>query len=193
MLCSTTQQTQPPQATAHPIQYESNSFISFSRNFSSPPLSCDTHSTSSTFSFRTIQLKFVDQPPEKCVYKRNVKPPPVIQIVGGDNFENDGNLYIVVTLIRCDTFQEAPHLLTGNKPVRSSLIPSFIHLFILILTLSHTLSLSHSYSYSYSHSHTLTQPLTFILISSGFLLQSDFCKSYSIQTSKNLMYISSTQ
>jgi hypothetical protein len=65
----------------------------------------------------TLQLQFIDQPPEKCVYKRNVKPPPVL-MVSGEQGPNDGNLYIIVNLIRCDTFQEAPTLLTGNKPVK---------------------------------------------------------------------------
>jgi len=66
---------------------------------------------------KPIRLQIVEQPPERSVYKRNLKPNPVVMLVG-DQKMNDGNLYVVPTLIRCDTFQEEPKFITGNKPVR---------------------------------------------------------------------------
>jgi len=66
---------------------------------------------------RRLQLEIVEQPPEKCVYKRNIKPTPTVMIIG-DNTNIDGNIYVVPTLIRCDTFEEETKLITGNRPVR---------------------------------------------------------------------------
>jgi len=64
-----------------------------------------------------LKLDIVDQPPEKCVYKRNIKPNPTISIVG-DMSHNDGNLYVVPVLVRCDNFVCEPKHLTGNDPVK---------------------------------------------------------------------------
>jgi hypothetical protein len=64
-----------------------------------------------------LKLDIVDQPPEKCVYKRNIKPNPTISIAG-DMSNNDGNLYVVPVLVRCDNFACEPKHLTGNDPVK---------------------------------------------------------------------------
>ncbi|PRP88434.1 hypothetical protein PROFUN_03151 [Planoprotostelium fungivorum] len=66
---------------------------------------------------KRLTLQIVEQPPEKSVYKRNLKPNPMVMLAG-DQRNNDGNLYIVPRLVRCDTFKEEPKFLTGNLPVR---------------------------------------------------------------------------
>jgi ankyrin repeat protein len=63
-----------------------------------------------------MQLQIVEQPPEKSVYKRNLKPNPMVMINGEQI--NDNNLYVVPILVRCDTFSDEPKYLTGNRPVR---------------------------------------------------------------------------
>jgi ankyrin repeat protein len=65
----------------------------------------------------TIGLQIVDQPPEKAVYKRNVKPNPSVQLVGEHMGIREGELYVVPLLLRCDTFAEEPRFITGNKPM----------------------------------------------------------------------------
>jgi hypothetical protein len=64
-----------------------------------------------------LSLQIVEQPPEKSVYKRNLKPNPTVMIVGEQKYL-EGNLYIAPTLIRCDTFTEEDKYLTGNRPVK---------------------------------------------------------------------------
>jgi len=58
-----------------------------------------------------------EQPPARIVYKRNVKPPPVI-IVEGHEAYNDGTLYVAPILIRCDNNEEVPKIIKGDDPVR---------------------------------------------------------------------------
>ncbi len=65
---------------------------------------------------RKLSLQIVEQPPEKSVYKRNLKPNPMVMVVGDQKMT--GNLFVAVSLVRCDTFQEEPKFLTGNKPER---------------------------------------------------------------------------
>lgn len=64
----------------------------------------------------TLDIAIADQPPEKCVYKRNVRPPPSIKIEG--TLDVDDVLYVVPILTRCDTQEDLPNLVTGNSPVR---------------------------------------------------------------------------
>eukprot|EP01113_Clastostelium_recurvatum_P015037 TRINITY_DN1829_c0_g1_i3.p1 TRINITY_DN1829_c0_g1~~TRINITY_DN1829_c0_g1_i3.p1 ORF type:complete len:1038 (-),score=259.17 TRINITY_DN1829_c0_g1_i3:84-3197(-) len=80
-----------------------------------------------------LVLSIVDQPPEKAVYKRNVKPAPTI-MVQGDQRHLDSSLFVYVTLIRCDTFQEEARFITGNKPVQvgANRIVSFKKLKIMV-------------------------------------------------------------
>lgn len=66
--------------------------------------------------YRSLTLQIVDQPPEKAVYKRNVKPNPSVLLVG-ENDPQEGELFVFATLIRCDTFAEEHRFLTGNKPL----------------------------------------------------------------------------
>lgn len=68
-------------------------------------------------STKKITVQIVEQPPEKSVYKRNLRPNPIVMLVG-DQKMNDGNLYVVPTLLRCDTFTDESKYLTGNRPVR---------------------------------------------------------------------------
>lgn len=53
---------------------------------------------------QTLGLQIVDQPPEKAVYKRNVKPNPSVQLVGEHMGIREGELYVVPLLLRCDTY-----------------------------------------------------------------------------------------
>lgn len=57
------------------------------------------------------------QPPDRCIYKRNVKPAPVV-IIEGHNNQNDGSLFLVPVLIRCDNMEEVTKLMTGNEPTK---------------------------------------------------------------------------
>lgn len=63
-----------------------------------------------------LRLQILEQPPEKSVYKRNLKPNPMV-VINGEQI-NDNNLYVVPVLVRCDTFSEEPKYLIGNRPVR---------------------------------------------------------------------------
>jgi len=62
-------------------------------------------------------LRIVEQPPEKSVYKRNLKPNPTLKLVE-EELGMESNLFIAPILIRCDTLEEKNKLLTGNKPVK---------------------------------------------------------------------------
>lgn len=66
---------------------------------------------------RLAQLVIVEQPPERHVYKRNLKPNPTVRIVD-DGVDDDSNLFLVPILVRCDTLEEQPRLMTGTQPVK---------------------------------------------------------------------------
>eukprot|EP01114_Cavostelium_apophysatum_P016722 TRINITY_DN4814_c0_g1_i3.p1 TRINITY_DN4814_c0_g1~~TRINITY_DN4814_c0_g1_i3.p1 ORF type:complete len:804 (-),score=200.33 TRINITY_DN4814_c0_g1_i3:47-2458(-) len=66
---------------------------------------------------KRISIQITEQPPEKSVYKRNLKPNPMVMLVG-DQKLNDGTLYVSCGLIRCDTLQEEPKFITGNRPIK---------------------------------------------------------------------------
>jgi len=66
---------------------------------------------------KTLKLKMVEQPPEQCIYKRNVKPNPTVMLIG-DQSQNDGNIYVVPSIIRCDTMETESKFLSGNTPVQ---------------------------------------------------------------------------
>lgn len=68
---------------------------------------------------KSTSLQIVEQPPEKSVYKRNLKPNPMV-MVHGSSQSDPGNLYVTPVLVRCDTFQEETKFLTGNKPVKAT-------------------------------------------------------------------------
>jgi len=63
-------------------------------------------------------VRIIEQPPEKSVYKRNLKPNPTVQLVEDEENSMEANLYVAPILIRCDTLEEKPKLMTGNKPVK---------------------------------------------------------------------------
>lgn len=66
----------------------------------------------------TFQLTVTEQPPERCVYKRNVKPGPTVVVHGGDDSELEANIWLFAILVRCDTDEDCPTFLTGNPPAR---------------------------------------------------------------------------
>eukprot|EP01088_Endostelium_zonatum_P006170 TRINITY_DN1827_c0_g1_i1.p1 TRINITY_DN1827_c0_g1~~TRINITY_DN1827_c0_g1_i1.p1 ORF type:complete len:710 (-),score=220.03 TRINITY_DN1827_c0_g1_i1:288-2417(-) len=70
-----------------------------------------------------LTLRLIEQPPEKSVYKRNLKPNPMVQLIdstpsSSSALSKDPSLFIAPILIRCDTLEEIPKLLTGHKPVK---------------------------------------------------------------------------
>jgi hypothetical protein len=68
-----------------------------------------------------LTLRIIDQPPEKSVYKRNLKPNPTIHVVGRPtNLDPEDVLYLVPKLIRCDTQAELLDKLSGNTAVKVS-------------------------------------------------------------------------
>lgn len=90
----------------------------------SPPASVSTGiplkfgETDSTDSTPTFSLTVTEQPPDRCVYKRNVKPGPTVVAVGGDDTELEANIWCFAILVRCDTDEDCPSFLTGNPPTR---------------------------------------------------------------------------
>ena len=67
----------------------------------------------------SVTIRVIDQPPERCVYKRNLKPNPKIILEGDD--KNHPNLQVAVKLIRCDTHKEMEDkYLTGPKTFKAS-------------------------------------------------------------------------
>eukprot|EP01133_Synstelium_polycarpum_P009972 gene9972-11642_t len=82
---------------------------------------------------KQINIKIIEQPPEKAVYKRNVKPCPTVMFEG-DSTLLDGNYYVAATLLRCNNFQEEPSFIVGNKPMQvgSGRVVSFKKLKILV-------------------------------------------------------------
>jgi len=72
----------------------------------------------------SLKLEILEQPPDKCVYKRNVKPNPSVTLIG-DSSLIDGNLHIVPTLVRCDTFTAEPKHLAGNEPIKVGACKTF--------------------------------------------------------------------
>lgn len=72
-----------------------------------------------------FQLTVTEQPPDRCVYKRNVKPGPVVVVSGGDDAELEASgtgtaIWMVAILTRCDTEEDCPSFLTGNPATRLS-------------------------------------------------------------------------
>jgi len=89
-----------------------------------------------------LTLEILEQPPDKCVYKRNVKPNPSVTLVG-DSTLIDGNLYIVPTLVRCDTFTAEPKHLAGNEPTKVGACKTFQFKKLKILVTSRQMNESH--------------------------------------------------
>jgi len=100
-----------------PLQLIQLSLLPFKNIYEILDLKSNLCSLSSTFQFYTplpvsltfnyqlpdptkpIELKVVDQPPEKAVYRRNVKPPPSVMFEGDSKLLN-GNYYVHTTLLR---------------------------------------------------------------------------------------------
>ncbi|EFA80122.1 hypothetical protein PPL_06944 [Heterostelium album PN500] len=82
---------------------------------------------------KKVELKIVEQPPEKAVYKRNIKPAPSVMF-NADSKMLDGSYYIHAALVRCNNFQEEPTFMTGNKPIQvgSTKVVAFKKLKILV-------------------------------------------------------------
>jgi hypothetical protein len=89
-----------------------------------------------------LSLEIVVQPPEKCVYKRNVRPNPEVTVTG-DYSENDGNYYVVPVLIRCDTFQEIPDQIAGDERIQITTNRAVCFKKLKILSTSHQLNETH--------------------------------------------------
>ncbi|KAM9960468.1 hypothetical protein ACTFIW_009609 [Dictyostelium discoideum] len=65
-----------------------------------------------------LEVRIVEQPPEKAIYKRNVKPAPSV-VFDGDSKLLNGNYYVHVALLRCTDFIEEPTFLNGaSKPFK---------------------------------------------------------------------------
>jgi len=84
----------------------------------SPSAELLTPSPSFSSQKKRWNLRIIEQPPEKSVYKRNLKPNPTVQLVEDEENSMETNLYVAPILIRCDTLEEKSKLMTGNKPVK---------------------------------------------------------------------------
>ncbi|KYQ93392.1 hypothetical protein DLAC_06073 [Tieghemostelium lacteum] len=82
---------------------------------------------------KKVELKIVEQPPERAVYRRNVKPYPAVMFDADSKLLN-GNYYVNATLLRCNNFKEEPTYLSGNKltQVGNSRVVTFRKLKVLI-------------------------------------------------------------
>lgn len=70
-------------------------------------------------SVSTYNLVVTEQPPDRCVYKRNVKPGPTVVVQGGSGEDDtDANIWMFAILTRCDTEEDVPTFLIGNAPQR---------------------------------------------------------------------------
>lgn len=67
----------------------------------------------------TLVVQCVDQPPERSVYRRNLKPNPSVTVSGDIRSLQPGETLVVVpTLVRCDTQKVMkPSDMTGTTPV----------------------------------------------------------------------------
>lgn len=65
-----------------------------------------------------VRVVIVEQPPEKSVYKRNLKPNPAVKLVG-DESQIQGSLFVAPVLVRCDTQTDMPKL-TGATPIKTT-------------------------------------------------------------------------
>lgn len=86
-----------------------------------------------------LQLTIIEQPPERCVYKRNIKPGPTVVVSGGTT--NDlTSLAVAILLYRCDTNTNESRNLSGHTPI--DVTPSRVVVFrrLKILSTSHQLS-----------------------------------------------------
>jgi len=85
---------------------------------------------------KPLSLQIVEQVPSQSVYKRNLKPNPMVMVVG-DTSLNDGRLFIVPVLMRCDTLTEEPKFLSGNSPVQITIGRVLTFKKLKVLTTSH--------------------------------------------------------
>lgn len=53
---------------------------------------------------QTMRLEILEQPPQKCVYRRNLRPAPMVNVVG--IVGRPKRLFVVVKVLRCDTGEE---------------------------------------------------------------------------------------
>ena len=90
-------------------------------------------------SSQQLQLTIIEQPPERCVYKRNIKPGPTVVVSGGSTGDLT-SLAVAILLYRCDTNTNESRNLSGNAPI--DVTPSRVVVFrrLKILSTSHQLS-----------------------------------------------------
>jgi ankyrin repeat protein len=74
-----------------------------------------------------LRLRVVDQPPDKTVYKRNLRPNPsvTLDIVEAlealdEELADSAQLFVAPVLVRCDTLATVAGKLTGHAPLRIS-------------------------------------------------------------------------
>eukprot|EP01111_Echinosteliopsis_oligospora_P015142 TRINITY_DN5883_c0_g1_i1.p1 TRINITY_DN5883_c0_g1~~TRINITY_DN5883_c0_g1_i1.p1 ORF type:complete len:1054 (-),score=281.45 TRINITY_DN5883_c0_g1_i1:378-3302(-) len=101
---------------------DNRDIIPSSSHYHHPPVPSSQSQSSSSSSAtgtrtQTLTLQIIDQPPEKAVYKRNIRPNPSVQLVGESLGPLEGELVVFPILVRCDTFAEENKFLTGAKPV----------------------------------------------------------------------------
>eukprot|EP00727_Mastigamoeba_balamuthi_P002116 m51a1_g11901 hypothetical protein (839) ;mRNA; r:616501-619650 len=63
-----------------------------------------------------LRLRIVEQPPERCVYKRNMKPNPVVTVDGDIDPDTLSTLKVAPLLIRCDLNGDETRHLSGGAP-----------------------------------------------------------------------------
>ena len=83
-----------------------------------------------------VTIRLAEQPAERCVYKRNLKPAPKVVLEGDD--KNHPKLFVAAKLVRCDTLEEMEDkFLSGPKVLVASLGVSSTFKRLKVMTTSH--------------------------------------------------------
>jgi len=89
-----------------------------------------------------LRLEILEQPPNRCVYRRNLRPFPAVKVVGNDG--NNPNLWVGVSLLRCDTLTEMdPTTLNGANVVRAAVGKAAVFKRLKVQKTSHQVQDSH--------------------------------------------------
>lgn len=87
----------------------------------------------------SLLISIVRQPPLKAVYKRNVKPHPIVRVEGPLS-EIQGHLYVVPILMRTDTQEDINDKIIGNEAQRLTATTNVTFSRMKILATSHQMS-----------------------------------------------------
>lgn len=88
-----------------------------------------------------IRVEIVEQPPIRCVYRRNLRPFPEVRLVGIDS--KNPQLQVAVLLVRCDTMAVLEDSLSGDVLQRAASGSTIQFKRLKVLQTSHQLGDTH--------------------------------------------------